>query len=158
VITATKVSARRQRGRFVRVVLDGETRVGDAGGIGEGKVALVHEALGWRYGNLSVRWDAMIFQCVAAQLFFHRVLVMKPRICCQMMLVVEDSGGADVTQARNRSPSGGSLTAGFLGRPVEAVCIKRHWEISGPAFSRSMSDCIHVVGLHGVVSANPATN
>src|SRR5437762_777494 len=69
-----QVGARRQRGRFLRVVLDSEARVGDAGRIGEREVALVHQALGRRDGDFSRRRHAMIFQCVAAQLFFHHVL------------------------------------------------------------------------------------
>src|SRR5258708_27030123 len=70
-----QVGARRQRGRFLRVVPDGEARVGDAGRIGEREVALIHQAFGRRDGDFSRRRHAMIFQCVATQLFLHHVLL-----------------------------------------------------------------------------------
>src|SRR4029077_1631034 len=57
-----QVGTRGQRGRFLRVILDGEARIGDAGRIGEREVSLVHQSLGRRDGDFSERGNPMILQ------------------------------------------------------------------------------------------------
>ena len=64
---ADEVAARGVLRRQVRIGLDGEARVGDAGRIGEREVALVRERLGRRHRDLAEGRRAVVFERRVAQ-------------------------------------------------------------------------------------------
>jgi hypothetical protein len=56
---------------LIGIIVDRQTRIGHTWRIGEGQVALVHQALGRGDRNFYEAGSAMVLQSVLPQLFFH---------------------------------------------------------------------------------------
>src|SRR5262249_23848920 len=98
-----EIGARCKARRLLRVVLDGETGIGNTRRIGEREVALNDEALGRRDRNLSGCRNAVILQCVEAQLLFHIFLPSARIVAQRRYFYFFFAGGRSVQTPSNTS-------------------------------------------------------